>query len=77
MILIVAFFVPLLLTWKAPTWDGQTVVGFPLTVYSYGGLCFDNCETFSFFNLIIDLIFIFGVSFIINHLFTKINKKSK
>lgn len=82
------FFVPLLVTLSlfcypyiatrhAPSWDGNTVIGYPLTAYSFGGgLCMveapnamggaASCPPQSFpMNAVVDLVFVFAIPTII------------
>ncbi len=76
------FIFPYFQTMDAPAHDGSTVIGFPLTVYNFGGgMCaWDGpsgggkgqcpAETWELTNtlrLLIDLIFITGISFIVSY----------
>ena len=78
-VMVVLFFLPTFLTYNAPAVDGSRVYGFPLTYYSWGGLCYSPdggrlCSSFSTFNLIIDIIIILVIPFIVNFSIIKIKK---
>ncbi len=78
-IMVVLFIIPTILTFGAPAYDGQIVYGFPLFFYSWGGLCYSPeggtlCSSFSYANLIIDIILLAGIPFIVNFIFLKIKK---
>ena len=78
-ILIILFILPTILTYRAPTYDGTRTYGFPLTYYSFGGLCFspnggEECSYFSSLNLIIDLLILIGLPLLVNYLILKFKK---
>lgn len=61
-IMTVLFFLPMVLSWNAPTVDGQRQYGFPFTYYAWGGDCGGvQCVRFSWTNLLIDLFILLGV----------------
>lgn len=68
-------------TWGAPHSDGSRIFGFPLTIYSYGGLCSDG-DSFGickgpllFENLILDILFLLLVPYLIHFVFKNWLKK--
>lgn len=74
-IMIGLFILPTVLTFNAPTYDGNILYGFPLPFYLYGGMCLgDPCESFSLTNLIIDLLTLVAIPFVVNFIVLKIRK---
>ncbi len=62
-VMAVLFFLPTYLTWEAPFVDGQRKYGFPITFYSWGGLCPESrvCAHFSLWSLIVDPLIVVGI----------------
>ena len=75
-IMIVLFILPTILTYSAPFVDGVRVYGFPLVFNSEGGFCPPpGCgHTFSYPNLIIDLLILIVVPVIVNFIVLKVKK---
>ncbi len=78
-IMIFLFIMPTILTFGAPAYDGSQVYGFPLSFYSWGGKCYSPdggilCTSFSYTNLIIDILFLIGIPFIVNFISLKVKK---
>ena len=61
------FFIPYLMTMNAIAYDGYVKIGFPLTVYSYGG--YKPVRSFFLKNLVVDLIIVISMPFVLNLIF--------
>jgi hypothetical protein len=75
-IMAVLFILPTISTYSAPFVDGIRVYGFPLIFNSEGGDCLPpGCDhTFSYLNLIIDLLILSAIPFIVNFIILKVRK---
>lgn len=78
-IMIILFILPTVLTFGAPAYDSQRVYGFPLPFYSWGGRCYSPgggilCTSFSYTNLIIDILILIGIPFIVNFIILQFKK---
>jgi len=70
-VMIILFFMPTVLTYNAPAYDGERVYGFPLPYYSWGGFCFSPdggqmCRFVSYPFMIIDLLILVGIPLGVN-----------
>ena len=78
-VMITLFILPTILTYGAPAYDSQRTYGFPLSFYSWGGLCYSPdggklCTSFSTTNLVLDVIILIAVPFIVNFISNKLKK---